>query len=104
MRIALAFRLVLTLSAISFVALAQTESPDQTKPRIRSLSHAIHAVDDLDTTLAFYREVFGLNGLPLIERLAAAQGEDTPTISTDYLRVHEPAPSPPLDHKEHVTS
>jgi catechol 2,3-dioxygenase-like lactoylglutathione lyase family enzyme len=52
------------LSAISFVALAQTESPDQTKPRIRSLSHAIHAVDDLDTTLAFYREVFGLNGTP----------------------------------------
>jgi catechol 2,3-dioxygenase-like lactoylglutathione lyase family enzyme len=28
------------------------------------LSHAIHAVEDLDTTLAFYREVFGLNGTP----------------------------------------
>ncbi len=28
----------------------------------RSLSHAIHAVEDLDTTLAFYRDVFGLNG------------------------------------------
>ena len=32
--------------------------------RIRSFSHAIHAVEDLDTTLAFYREVFGLNGMP----------------------------------------
>ncbi|HLI86363.1 MAG TPA: VOC family protein [Bryobacteraceae bacterium] len=47
-----------------FVALAQTESPVETKPRIQSLSHAIHAVEDLDTTLAFYREVFGLNGTP----------------------------------------
>ncbi len=28
----------------------------------KALSHAIHAVDDLDTTLAFYRDVFGLNG------------------------------------------
>jgi catechol 2,3-dioxygenase-like lactoylglutathione lyase family enzyme len=30
--------------------------------RIQSLSHAIHAVDDLDTTLAFYRAVFGIEG------------------------------------------
>jgi len=51
-------------AAMAFVAFAQTESPDQSKPHIRSLSHAIHAVDDLDTTLAFYREVFGLNGMP----------------------------------------
>jgi catechol 2,3-dioxygenase-like lactoylglutathione lyase family enzyme len=64
MRIALAFRLVSAVSAMSFVALGQSESQDQTKPRIRSLSHAIHAVEDLDTTLAFYREVFGLNGTP----------------------------------------
>jgi catechol 2,3-dioxygenase-like lactoylglutathione lyase family enzyme len=28
----------------------------------QSLSHAIHAVDELDTTLAFYRDVFGING------------------------------------------
>jgi catechol 2,3-dioxygenase-like lactoylglutathione lyase family enzyme len=64
MRIALALRLVSAMSLVSYVAFAQSESPDQTKPRIRSLSHAIHAVDDLDTTLAFYREVFGLNGTP----------------------------------------
>jgi catechol 2,3-dioxygenase-like lactoylglutathione lyase family enzyme len=64
MRIALAFCSVSAAIAVAFVALAQTESPDQTKPRIRSLSHAIHAVQDLDTTLAFYREVFGLNGTP----------------------------------------
>src|SRR6516164_7279576 len=51
-------------AVIAVAAFAQTESPDQVKPRIRSLSHAIHAVDDLDTTLAFYREVFGLNGTP----------------------------------------
>jgi catechol 2,3-dioxygenase-like lactoylglutathione lyase family enzyme len=61
MRIALAFCFI---PAVTAVAWAQTESPDQIKPQIRSLSHAIHAVEDLDTTLAFYREVFGLNGTP----------------------------------------
>ena len=55
MRIALASCFVLAATAAAFVALAQTESGDQAKPRIRSLSHAIHAVEDLDTTLAFYR-------------------------------------------------
>jgi catechol 2,3-dioxygenase-like lactoylglutathione lyase family enzyme len=64
MRIALAFCFFAAATAVSFVALAQTESGDQTKPQIRSLSHAIHAVEDLDTTLAFYRDVFGLNGTP----------------------------------------
>ena len=64
MRIALAFCFVAAATAVSFVALAQTETGDQTKPQIRSLSHAIHAVEDLDTTLAFYRDVFGLNGMP----------------------------------------
>jgi len=64
MRTAFAFCLVAAATAVSFVALAQTDSGDQSKPQIRSLSHAIHAVGDLDTTLAFYREVFGLNGMP----------------------------------------
>jgi catechol 2,3-dioxygenase-like lactoylglutathione lyase family enzyme len=64
MRIAQTFCFVLSASAVALVAWAQTESAEQTKPRIRSLSHAIHAVEDLDTTLAFYREVFGLNGTP----------------------------------------
>ncbi len=52
------------IPVVAFVAVAQTGSPDQGRPRIRSLSHAIHAVEDLDTTLAFYREVFGLKGTP----------------------------------------
>jgi catechol 2,3-dioxygenase-like lactoylglutathione lyase family enzyme len=64
MRIALSVCFIAVATAVAFVALAQTESPDQNKPHIRSLSHAIHAVDDLDTTLAFYREVFGLSGTP----------------------------------------
>jgi len=64
MKIALAFCFVPAATAVAFVAWAQTESSDQTKPQIRSLSHAIHAVGDLDTTLAFYRDVFGLNGTP----------------------------------------
>ena len=59
MRIALA---VCCISA--FLAFAQTEPSDQTKPQIKSLSHAIHAVNDLDTTLKFYHDVFGLNGMP----------------------------------------
>lgn len=43
---------------LAAVAHAQTTPVGATK----SLSHAIHAVGDLDTTLAFYREVFGING------------------------------------------
>lgn len=64
MRIALAFRLVPVTAVLAFLALAQTESPDPVKPQIQSLSHVIHAVEDLDTTLAFYRDVFGLKGTP----------------------------------------
>jgi catechol 2,3-dioxygenase-like lactoylglutathione lyase family enzyme len=64
MKIATIHRLIPIAAAMALIASAQTESPDQNKPRIRSLSHAIHAVDDLDTTLAFYRDVFGLNGTP----------------------------------------
>ena len=33
--------------------------------QFKSLSHNIHAVNDLDTTLAFYREVFGFEGRAL---------------------------------------
>jgi catechol 2,3-dioxygenase-like lactoylglutathione lyase family enzyme len=36
----------------------------QTAPITKALSHAIHAVDDLDTTLAFYNNVFGIKGNP----------------------------------------
>jgi catechol 2,3-dioxygenase-like lactoylglutathione lyase family enzyme len=67
MRIALAFRFIRFIPAamgLTLVALAQTQPTDQAKPQIRSLSHAIHAVEDLDTTLAFYHDVFGLNGMP----------------------------------------
>jgi catechol 2,3-dioxygenase-like lactoylglutathione lyase family enzyme len=64
MRIALASCFVSAVAAMAVVAWAQTESGDLAQPRIRSLSHAIHAVQDLDTTLAFYRDVFGLNGTP----------------------------------------
>jgi catechol 2,3-dioxygenase-like lactoylglutathione lyase family enzyme len=64
MKIALALCFISAASVLAFVAWAQTESTDQAKPQIRSLSHAIHAVDDLDTTLAFYRDVFGLKGTP----------------------------------------
>jgi len=64
MKIVLGLCIIPAATAIALVALAQTESPDQIKPHTRSLSHAIHAVEDLDTTLAFYREVFSLNGTP----------------------------------------
>jgi catechol 2,3-dioxygenase-like lactoylglutathione lyase family enzyme len=64
MRIALAFCWIPAATAVAFVAWAQTESADQARPQVRSLSHAIHAVEDLDTTLGFYREVFGLSGTP----------------------------------------
>jgi len=64
MRIALSLCFIAAATTLAFVASAQNESSEQAKPQIRSLSHAIHAVEDLDTTLAFYREVFGLNGTP----------------------------------------
>lgn len=42
-----------------WAAIAAAQQPvGQTK----ALSHAIHAVNDLDTTLAFYRDVFGIDG------------------------------------------
>src|SRR5665213_1458717 len=41
-------------------AIATAQSPSPTK----ALSHFIHAVDDLDTTLAFYNNVFNLKGNP----------------------------------------
>ena len=64
MKIALTFGVVAAATGVALVAWPQTESPDHDRPHIRSLSHAIHAVEDLDTTLAFYRGVFGLNGTP----------------------------------------
>src|SRR5580698_4542876 len=49
-----------TFTLFTLVALASAQA--QPAGHIQSLSHAIHAVDDLDTTLAFYRDVFGLKG------------------------------------------
>jgi catechol 2,3-dioxygenase-like lactoylglutathione lyase family enzyme len=49
------------LLALGSMAGAQAQPAGQMK----SLSHNIHAVDDLDTTLAFYRDVFGLEGRAL---------------------------------------
>jgi catechol 2,3-dioxygenase-like lactoylglutathione lyase family enzyme len=53
------------MKTIAVFILASVASA-QTQPagHIQSLSHAIHAVDDLDTTLTFYRDVFGLRGNP----------------------------------------
>jgi catechol 2,3-dioxygenase-like lactoylglutathione lyase family enzyme len=48
----------LAATGLAVVALAQQPPAGQ----IKSLSHAIHAVNDLDTTLAFYRDVFGIDG------------------------------------------
>src|SRR5215470_2839800 len=54
--------LSLALAAASIVAITCVTA--QSTPATKALSHAIHAVDDLDTTLAFYKNVFGLNGNP----------------------------------------
>jgi catechol 2,3-dioxygenase-like lactoylglutathione lyase family enzyme len=53
------------LSALGAAALAlgsTSAAQAQAAGQMKSLSHNIHAVNDLDTTLAFYRDVFGLNG------------------------------------------
>ena len=56
----LALSLVLAAIALAAVTRVTAQSASPTK----ALSHAIHAVDDLDTTLAFYRNVFELSGNP----------------------------------------
>ena len=48
----------LTLSLLLAAIATAQSSPT------KALSHFIHAVDDLDTTLAFYNSVFGLKGNP----------------------------------------
>jgi catechol 2,3-dioxygenase-like lactoylglutathione lyase family enzyme len=52
-------RTIATL-ALLLPTMAAAQPPAITK----ALSHAIHAVDDLDTTLAFYNSVFGIKGNP----------------------------------------
>jgi catechol 2,3-dioxygenase-like lactoylglutathione lyase family enzyme len=49
--------------AVAIMAIAGALFPQhKVLAQVVSLSHAIHAVEDLDTTLAFYREVFGIDG------------------------------------------
>jgi catechol 2,3-dioxygenase-like lactoylglutathione lyase family enzyme len=62
-------KLVLTFTSAAVGLGVVTFAPAQTTTsrtagQTKALSHAIHAVDDLDTTLAFYRAVFGLSGNP----------------------------------------
>jgi catechol 2,3-dioxygenase-like lactoylglutathione lyase family enzyme len=52
---------VLSISLIAAALLVRSEPAGQ----MRALSHAIHAVEDLDTTLKFYRDVFGIDGNPV---------------------------------------
>ena len=62
-RAALPAPLLSGLAAAALLALGSA-STAQAQPagQMKSLSHNIHAVDDLDTTLAFYRDVFGFEG------------------------------------------
>ena len=57
----------LALAAVALMAVThatgQSSSAAPASPT-KALSHFIHAVDDLDTTLAFYNNVFGLKGNP----------------------------------------
>ncbi|HEX4136802.1 MAG TPA: VOC family protein [Bryobacteraceae bacterium] len=57
-------RAALVAAIMAAAVLFQGTAGAQSTPITKSLSHAIHAVNDLDTTLAFYRDVFGLKGNP----------------------------------------
>jgi catechol 2,3-dioxygenase-like lactoylglutathione lyase family enzyme len=48
--------------AFGMAGVATTALAEQPVGQTKALSHAIHAVNDLDTTLAFYRDVFGIDG------------------------------------------
>jgi catechol 2,3-dioxygenase-like lactoylglutathione lyase family enzyme len=62
-RAALPASILSVLSAAALLALGSTSvAQAQAAGQMKSLSHNIHAVNDLDTTLAFYRDVFGLDG------------------------------------------
>ena len=50
------------LAAIALAAVKRSKA--QSTSPTKALSHAIHAVEDLDTTLAFYNNVFGIKGNP----------------------------------------
>lgn len=60
----LIFAVMLAAAGFAAGAFAQQAPAGPTTPvgQTKSLSHAIHAVNDLDTTLAFYRDVFGIDG------------------------------------------
>ena len=57
-------KLLLTLILAAIALVAVTRVTAQSSSPTKALSHFIHAVDDLDTTLAFYNNVFGLKGNP----------------------------------------
>ena len=57
-------KLSIGLFVAAMALVAVTRSKAQTASPTKALSHFIHAVDDLDTTLAFYNNVFGLKGNP----------------------------------------
>ena len=61
---------------LAAIATAQPASPT------KALSHFIHAVDDLDTTLAFYNNVFGLKGNPSVSRRRWIYGEEISSSTT----------------------
>jgi catechol 2,3-dioxygenase-like lactoylglutathione lyase family enzyme len=57
-------RAALLVTLFAFTALLPGACYAESAPITKSFSHNIHAVNDLDTTLAFYRDVFGFKGNP----------------------------------------
>ena len=88
-----AVRIFTAAAGLALAASAQTAPGGPAKPRIQSFSHAIHAVDDLDTTLAFYREVFGLNGMPSdFPNPGVPQLTDAPGVTLRLSMMRLPGP------------
>ena len=56
-------RLLLSLALFAAICFAQAETPPSAAPVVGILNY-IHAVNDLERTLAFYHGVFGLDGEP----------------------------------------
>jgi len=53
----------ISFALFAAVLLLQAETPPSAAPVVGMLNY-IHAVNDLETTLAFYNDVFGLKGEP----------------------------------------
>ena len=78
---------------------ASADEPASDTPRAVSLMHYIHATENVDSTTAFYRDVFGLETPPVrfYEGPGAARLNDAPGLVLRLSRPILPGTRSPQD-------